>query len=109
MKLIVGRTSTPPVRAIKGWFRHGLYPPFDEPPLFEASPLLFNLSADPQERHPLPPKDHPDEIKLGMQVIEEYKASPIGYQEPQDNTPDFPKALPAFHGGAWAPFLADEL
>jgi hypothetical protein len=64
LKLILGRAATPPAEAIRGWARGGLYPPVELPPAGEPSPLLFNLSADPTERHPLPPGAFPHLVRV---------------------------------------------
>lgn len=112
LKLIVGRAQTPPMPAIAGWFRHGLYPPVDPPPASEPSDFkLFNLTSDPSERHALPPAAHAALVSEGKAILAQYMhgADPLGYMEPQANKPDFPKALPILHGGAWAPFLKDEV
>ena len=112
LKLIIGRTATLRANAINGWFRHGLYPPVEPPPSSEPSLLLFNLSSDPTERQPLPAATHASFMHEGQALLAQYLVGTdpqhLGYMEPQDNTPAFPRCLPALHGGAWAPFLRSE-
>ena len=112
LKLILGRVATPWDEAIRGWSRHGLYPPVELPPAAEPSPLLFNLTVDPTERHPLPPDAFSDLVREGKALLAQYLSGTdperLGYMEPQPNTPDLPRCLPGLHGGVWAPFLRDE-
>ena len=110
LKLIVGRPNTVPRAEINGWFRHGLYPPVEGPPASEPSLMLFNLSADPTERHPLPVDTYAALVSEGRALLAKYVVGPdhLGYREPQANTPHIPRCLPVFHGGAWAPFLRNE-
>ena len=114
LKLIVGRANTVPAPAINGWFRHGLFPPAEPPPAQMAYPLLFNLSADPTEHHPLPLHEpaHAALVAEGHALLATYLvgADPLqlGFREPQPNRPQIPRCLPVLHGGAWAPFLREE-
>lgn len=105
MKLLVGSPLGPFNRMpqVGGWFRGGTYPPIELPPARESEPLLFNLSADPQERSPLPLEAYARQYRRGLALLAGYRGS-SRYQEPQANRPHL-AGMPALHEGVWSPWL----
>jgi len=99
MKLIIGN---PTMFDNDGYFPIGAKPREPAPPISRFSRfLLFNITADPNEKHDLS-KDQPEQIKIGHAILRKYIAS--GYRNPQLNVPH-PLSNPILHGGVWKPFL----
>ena len=120
MKLIIGNGCTPVGEtfgggAIDGWFRDGIFPgerPPQQLPVNQRQlpgmPVqfgsLFNVSADPEERHPLDLGSNEHHVRRMRNILVGYATSGA-YREPQSNMPTTIKFLPRFHDGTWAPFL----
>ena len=64
--------------------------------------LLFNVTADPNERHDLAAQ-YPKLVQTGKDILTSIVTG-TDYQEPQTNQ-IHPRALPIFHHGVWAPFM----
>lgn len=64
---------------------------------------LFNITADPYERHDLS-EERPEVVRLLMGRIAEYNRTAV----PPLNPPDDPLANPQLHGGVWTPWLFRE-
>lgn len=64
---------------------------------------LFNISADPFERHDLT-QARPEVVKLLLSRIAEYNRTAV----PPRNPPDDPMADPQLHGGVWMPWMANK-
>lgn len=64
---------------------------------------LFNITADPCERHDL--ADHrPDVVQRLMARLAYYNQTAVPVYFP----PDDPRADPSRHGGAWVPWVNEE-
>lgn len=105
-KLIVGGATTPVTvlpngDKANGWFKGGLYPAAEMPPVGEnPSMYLFDVFSDPTEHHDLS-EERPDIVAHGKALIEDIIKHE--YEEPQNNAPAA-AALPALHSGVWSPF-----
>ena len=108
MKLILG-DPTLKVDAVAGaWWAGGLGLPVEKQPAHASgTPYLFNLTADPYEHHEIKSSDarFAALVKEGTDLLNGYVRSGQ-YSEPQPNKIHL-EALPALHGGAWAPWLKD--
>jgi hypothetical protein len=78
--------------------------PVDIAPPHDLPYYLFDLEADPEERHDLS-ESRQDLVDYGVGILERYANGEAGeYRDPQPNLPA-PEALPAFNNGIWAPFI----
>ena len=107
-KLIVGAAGiVGPLKGFGvagGWFQGGLYPATEQPPPHaNGTNYLFNLTQDPYEHRSLNLVDYASVVEKGLALIRGYMTQG-DYLEPQSNIFHL-KALPALHGGVWAPFL----
>jgi arylsulfatase A-like enzyme len=67
---------------------------------------LFDIEADPEERHNIAKDNHGIVHKM-LKRIDELGDNSTGYVGPQPNLPHM-RALPGLLNGTWAPFLGDE-
>lgn len=100
-KLIVGGALTIP--GSDGYYGLGGVDAAPAPPL-RTTHNLFELAADPYEKSECS-QEHPDVVMHGLRLLRDHMAA--GYRQPQPNLPHV-RSWPAFHGGAWAPFLGDD-
>lgn len=91
-----------------GWWSNGDYTREDVSPTSENATIdgravwLFDLGQDPNERENLA-LTYPEVVGDMQRRLDELSDPSTGYVAPQDNSVN-PRALPALHGGVWAPF-----
>ncbi|KAK7491342.1 hypothetical protein BaRGS_00017443 [Batillaria attramentaria] len=71
----------------------------DSPSADAQNVWLFNITADPEERHDLS-QQYPDVVKKLLQRLQYYNSTAVPPRYP----PDDPNCDPAKHGGVWGPW-----
>lgn len=69
----------------------------------DKSVWLFNITADPYERHDLA-NQRPDVVRQLLSRLAFYNRTAVPVRFPDDD----PRANPDLHGGAWVPWVGEE-
>ncbi|XP_077472302.1 arylsulfatase I-like isoform X2 [Stigmatopora argus] len=91
-----------PTLSGRWWNLERAFPSLQHGPNAEAakSVWLFNISADPYERHDLS-RTRPDVVRQLLTRLAHYNRTAVPVYFP----PDDPRAHPDRHGGAWVPWM----
>ncbi|XP_077580420.1 arylsulfatase I-like isoform X2 [Stigmatopora nigra] len=91
-----------PTLSGRWWNLERAFPSLQHGPITEAtkSVWLFNISADPYERHDLS-RTRPDVVRQLLTRLGHYNRTAVPVFFP----PDDPRAHPDRHGGAWVPWM----
>jgi arylsulfatase A-like enzyme len=104
-KIIVGEAYVNPRPELNprgGWFKRDGYTYEPAPSEPRTGAQLFDLNADPNERHNVA-NEHPVVVARLMERVAYWTSGTAGYRAPQVNIP-VPSANPRLHNWTWAPF-----